>query len=126
MRKNKKILIIDDEAYIRRVIELKLKRRGYQVFTASDGAEGLKEFKKHEPDVVITDVMMPEIDGREFCEQTNAVKKDRPFLTIVISCSLPEHRSEWLTKMDETLFFEKPFSPSRLLDRIDQYFSVQK
>ena len=127
MKKNtKKILIIDDEAYIRRVIELKLKKKEYQIITAKNGKEGLSCFITHQPDVVITDIKMPEMDGKEFCKRIHALKNERPFLTIIITCSLMEYGSNWITKMDDTLLFEKPFSPSRLLDVIDRYFGVQR
>ena len=125
MNKNKKVLIIDDEPYIRRVIELKLKARRYQVITATNGEEGLHFFKKHKPQVVVTDINMPKMDGRAFCELTNEFKKKRPFLTIIISCSVSPDGSQWIDKMDKTSFFEKPFSPSKLVDSIDQYFGVQ-
>ena len=125
MNKNKKVLIIDDEPYIRRVIELKLKNSGYQVITASNGVEGLNCFKKYKPQVVVTDINMPKLDGKAFCELTNEFKKKRPFLTIIMSCSVPLDGLQWIDKMQGTRFFEKPFSPSKLLDCIDQYFAIQ-
>ena len=126
MDKNKKVLIIDDEPYIRRVIEIKLKNRGYQVITATNGMEGLKCFKKYKPQVVVTDINMPKMDGKVFCELTNQFKKKRPFLTIIMSCSVPLEGLQWIDKMEKTRFFEKPFSPSKLLDCIDEYFGVDK
>ena len=125
MNKNKKILIIDDEPYIRRVIEFKLKQRGYQVITATNGEQGLNCFKKYKPHVVITDINMPKMDGKVFCELTNEFKKKRPFLTIIVTCSVPLDGLQWIDKMQETRFFEKPFSPSKLLNCIDQYFGAQ-
>ena len=85
MENTKKILIIDDEAYIRRVIELKLKSKGYQVFAANNGEEGLIIFNRYQPDVVITDIRMPKMNGKVFCEQTDSLKAERPFLTIIIT-----------------------------------------
>ena len=85
LKNSKKILIIDDEAYIRRIIELKLKTKGYQVITAKNGEEGLSSFKVHQPDVVVTDIKMPVMDGKEFCRQTNPLKKTRPFLTVIVN-----------------------------------------
>ena len=127
LKKNKKkILIIDDEAYIRRVIELKLKKKGFHVLTAKNGEEGLSSFKIHQPDVVVTDIKMPVMDGKAFCRQTNPLKKIRPFLTIIVTCSLAEDGWKWIDDMDDTLFFEKPFSPSRLLDAIDSYLGIQR
>lgn len=124
MRSNKKVLIIDDEPHIRRVIELKLKQRGYQVFQAKDGEEGLELIHTLCPDAVITDIMMPKLDGKALCEQTNRLKKERPFLTLIITCRISLDERSWISKMQDTLFMEKPFSPSRLLECIDRYFGV--
>lgn len=124
MRSNKKVLIIDDEPHIRRVIELKLKQRGYQVFEAKDGEEGLELIHTLCPDAVITDIMMPKLDGKALCEQTNRLKKERPFLTLIITCRISLDERSWISKMQDTLFMEKPFSPSRLLECIDRYFGV--
>ena len=124
MRSKKKVLIIDDEPHIRRVIELKLKQRGYQVFEAKDGEEGLELIHRLRPDAVITDIMMPKLDGKALCEQTNGLKKKRPFLTLIITCRISFDERSWVSKMQDTLFMEKPFSPSRLLECIDRYFGV--
>lgn len=124
MRSNKKVLIIDDEPHIRRVIELKLKQRGYQVLQAQDGEEGLDLIHRHCPDVIITDIMMPKLDGKALCQQTNRLKKERSFLTLIITCRISPQDKIWINKMQETLFMEKPFSPSRLLECIDRYFGV--
>jgi DNA-binding response OmpR family regulator len=118
------VLIIDDEPHIRRVVELKLKQRGYQVLQAQDGEEGLDLIHRHCPDVVITDIMMPKLDGKALCQQTNRLKKERSFLTLIITCRISPQDKIWINKMQETLFMEKPFSPSRLLECIDRYFGV--
>ena len=122
MRNNKKALVIDDEAPIRRVIEIKLKKRGYQVTTAINGKEGLNLIKTQKPDVVISDIMMPEMDGRTLCEETNYLKKERPFLTIIITCRISPDEESWTNQMQDTLFMEKPFSPAKLVECIDRYF----
>ena len=124
MRSNKKVLIIDDEPHIRRVIELKLRQRGYQVFEAKDGEEGLELIHTLCPDAVITDIMMPKLDGKTLCEQTNRLKKERPFLTLIMTSRISLDERSWISEMQDTLFMEKPFSPSRLLECIDRYFGV--
>lgn len=126
MANNKKILVIDDEAHIRRVIELKLKTGGYQVVMARDGGEGLNMIKTQHPDVVISDLNMPKLDGKTLCQQTNALKKERPFLTIIITARISSDEEDWIKKMDTTLFMEKPFSPSKLMECIDQYVGAQE
>ncbi|CAB1066027.1 hypothetical protein D1BOALGB6SA_10826 [Olavius sp. associated proteobacterium Delta 1] len=126
MEANKKILIVDDEAPIRRVLEFKLKNKGYQVLIAKNGAQGLELIKTHQPDAVITDIMMPEMDGKQLCEQSNRLKKERPFLTIVVTCRIAQDEQQWIDQMQDTLFMEKPFSPARLVECIDQYLGVKR
>ncbi len=124
MRHNKKVLIIDDEPHIRRVIELKLKQRGYQVLQAIDGEQGLELIHSERPDVVITDIMMPKLDGKALCQRSNRLKEEHPFLTLIVTCRISPDERNWISKMQDTLLMEKPFSPSRLLECIDRYFGV--
>ncbi len=79
MENNKKVLVIDDEAQIRRVLELKFKNRGYQVIMAKNGEQGFDIIQKQKPDIVISDINMPIMDGKTLCEKTNGLKKYRPF-----------------------------------------------
>lgn len=125
MENNKKILVIDDEAHIRRVIALKLKKRGYRVVMAANGEEGLNIIKSQRPNVVVSDIMMPKLDGKSLCEQTNGLKEEWPFLTIIMTCRIFPNEQNWINEMQDTLFMEKPFSPSRLVEHIDQYFGIQ-
>ncbi len=64
-----KILLVDDEPDILEIVGYNLKTEGYQVITAENGADGVKLAKKHKPQLIILDVMMPEMDGIEACEQ---------------------------------------------------------
>ena len=126
MQTDNKILIIDDEASIRRVISLKLQNRGYQVLTAGDGEEGLRIIQSEQPQVVITDINMPRLNGKELCEQTDPLKKNRDFLTVVLTARISKDEQCWIEQMHHTQFMEKPFSPSKLLDRIEQYLYRRK
>jgi len=119
--KNKKILIIDDEACIRRVLELKLKNRGYQVLTAANGEEGFLTIKDQQPHVVISDLMMPKLDGKTLCEKTNPFKIKRPFLTIIVTARINPEERDWIAHMQDTIFMEKPFSPNKIVDAIEKY-----
>jgi len=126
LAKNKKILIIDDEAYIRRVLELKLKNRGYHVLTAVNGEEGLAAIEDQQPDVVVTDLMMPKLDGKALCEKTNPIKKKRPFLTVIVTARINPEERDWIAQMTDTLFMEKPFSPNKIVDAIETYLEGRK
>lgn len=64
-----KILVVDDEASIRRILETRLSMIGYDVVTAGDGEEALEIFRKAEPDLVVLDVMMPKLDGYGVCQE---------------------------------------------------------
>ena len=122
----KKVLVVDDAAHIRRVIELKLKKRGYQVTLAKNGEDGLNLIQTLQPDVVITDIMMPKLDGKTLCERTNELKKIRPFLTIVMTARISPTERDWIEQMQDTMFIEKPFSLSTILSSIEQYLVKQR
>ena len=126
LEKNKKILVVDDEAHIRRVIELKLKNRGYWITTAKNGRDGLDIIQKYQPDVLITDINMPIMDGKTLCEKTDHLKRDRPFLTIILTARIVPEDKNWVRTMRDTLFLEKPFSPAKILKSIEQYFGAQR
>ena len=63
------ILVVDDEASIRRILETRLSMIGYNVITACDGNEALECFRNTEPDLVVLDVMMPKLDGYGVCQE---------------------------------------------------------
>jgi DNA-binding response OmpR family regulator len=125
LENNKRVLVIDDEAHIRRVIELKFKNQGYQVITATNGEEGLDLIKSQQPDIVITDIMMPKLDGKALCEQANELKEKRTFLTIVMTCRISPTEKDWIEQLTDTVFVEKPFSLQTILKCVDQYFGNQ-
>ncbi len=119
------ILVIDDEAHIRRVIEVKLQNRGYRVITAKNGQEGLAFIHSHKPDAVVTDINMPLLDGDELCKMTDYLKKKRPFLTLVITARISPEEQAWVQKMRDTQLMQKPFSPAKLVECIEAYFERQ-
>lgn len=125
MENNKRVLVIDDEAHIRRVIELKFKNQGYQVITATNGEQGLDLIKSKQPDVVITDIMMPKLDGKSLCERANELKEKRSFLTIVMTCRISPTEKDWIEQLTDTVFVEKPFSLQTILKCVEQYFGNQ-
>jgi DNA-binding response OmpR family regulator len=125
LENNNKILVIDDEAHIRRVLEIKLKKQGYQVMMAKNGEEGFEIIQKQKPDIVISDINMPLMDGKALCEKTNGLKKDRPFLTIIITARINPEDRYWIDNMQDTLFMEKPFSPARIVEAVERYIGDQ-
>lgn len=126
MEKNKKILIIDDEAYIRRVLEVKLVKHGYQVVLAKNGQEGFEMIREEKPHAVIADINMPVMDGKTLCLITNPMKQERSFLTIMVTARINPEDRIWTSTMQDTLFMEKPFSPARVLEAIERYVGDQE
>jgi two-component system alkaline phosphatase synthesis response regulator PhoP len=77
-----KILLVDDEPDILEIIGYNLRNEGYQVFTASNGLEGVKQAKKVTPHLILMDIMMPEMDGIEACEK---IRKTKNLEHVIIS-----------------------------------------
>jgi DNA-binding response OmpR family regulator len=77
-----KILIIDDEAPIRKMLKKLLERNDYEVLEASDGNQGIKLFNEHEPDLIITDLIMPDKEGLETIRELKKSNPDVPIIAI--------------------------------------------
>lgn len=92
--KGKKILLIDDEPDILEIISYNLKQDGYEVFTAADGNEGVKKAVEIIPDLILLDVMMPNKDGIETCQELRTIKKLDKTLIVFLSA-----RSEEFTQL---------------------------
>jgi len=103
-----------------------LKKYGYQVMLAKNGQEGLDMIQQHQPEIVISDINMPVMDGKTLCEKTNGLKQKRPFLTIIITARIMPEDREWVAKMHDTLFMEKPFSPAQIAECVKQYLGNQR
>jgi len=116
----KRILIVDDERYILRVLRLKLENAGYEVICAANGLDGLKKVKQDRPDAVITDIHIPGMDGQRLCEEIRQMEDNQP-LIIVITGRIHKDDRKWTGDMN-LRFIEKPFSPRKILRIIDLYF----
>ncbi len=119
----KKILIVDDEPYIVRVLKLKLANAGYDIVTAVNGLDALEKFVKVKPSVVITDVNMPIIDGQELYKMMEAHKTENSYLFIMMTSSVDSELHKWAKETSNIHFVEKPFSPRNMLNIVNEYFS---
>lgn len=88
--KGKKILLIDDEPDILEIISYNLQQDGYEVSTASNGKEGIEKALQIIPDLILLDVMMPEKDGIETCQELRAIKKLDKSLIVFLSARSEE------------------------------------
>jgi DNA-binding NtrC family response regulator len=119
----KKVLIVDDEPYILRVLKLKLEHAGYEIVTAVNGIDGLEKFVREKPAVVISDIKMPLVDGQEMYNMMEHHKNTYPYFVIVMTSSVDSTLQKWARELPNVQFVEKPFSPSNILNIINEYFS---
>jgi DNA-binding response OmpR family regulator len=116
----KKVLIVDDEYTIRELVSLSLEP-SYEVIKAETSVKGLKVAMQAKPDLIILDIMMPVIDGFEFCRRMKGNKETSDIPIIILSA---KHQADDLRKaiilgVDE--YITKPFEPEILKDRVDAY-----
>ncbi len=122
----KTILIIDDDAHIRRILELKCRNAGFKVVMAKNGKQGLDILRQEHPIIVIVDINMPKMDGQELCRLSNPMKETTPFLTIVVTARISSDNEGWVKDMTDTILMEKPFSPSEILETVNQYLENRR
>ena len=114
----KKILIIDDEEGIRKMMRLALERAGYEVFDAPDGRQGLKIYDQSLPDLVITDIFMPEMEG---LETIMALRRENPDVKILTISGGGARGHDYLPvalRLGSSRALAKPFTQRELLSTV--------
>lgn len=111
-----KILVIDDVAFARNAIALMLKSNGYEVFEAENGKEALDYIESENPDAVLTDILMPEMEGLETIREIVLSKPDIP--VIAMTGAAGAHYLKVAMKLGAVTYLEKPFKRSHLLYKI--------
>ena len=109
------ILVVDDEASIRRILETRLSMIGYQVVTACDGEEAIEAFRRTNPDLVVLDVMMPKLDGYGVCQEIRK-ESDVPIVMLTALGDVADRITGLELGADD--YVVKPFSPKELEARI--------
>jgi len=114
-----KILIVDDEPDIRELIEYNLKKEGYQVFTASNGQEGVAEAKRVLPDLIILDIMMPKMDGIEACRVLRSMNDFKNTFMVFLTARSEEYSEIAGFNVGADDYIAKPIKPRALTSRIN-------
>ncbi|MBC1222209.1 response regulator [Nostoc sp. UCD121] len=118
---NRNILIVDDEEDVRAIAKLGLEMAaGWNVLTASSGQEALKVAATHKPDVILLDMMMPDMDGRATLQQLKANPATKKIPVILLTAKLQQSDRESFTDMDVAAIFAKPFRPLKLAEQINE------
>lgn len=113
--KKEKVLIVEDETKLARFVELELKHEGYEVFVANDGRSGIESFFEHKPDIILLDLMLPQLNGIEVCRR---IRKESSVPIIMLTA-----KGEVMDKVlgldngaDD--YITKPFAIEEVLARI--------
>ena len=119
----KKILVVDDEKKIRELLDLRLSAEGFQVIQAADGEEGVAQARKHSPDLILMDVMMPKMDGAEAVNELrqDQTTKDIPVIFLTSMITKEEETSQAFGIEIDTKkhkFIAKPFETPSLIAEI--------
>lgn len=110
-----KILAVDDEKHIVRLVQINLQKEGYEVITASNGQEALDRIAADKPDLVIMDVMMPQMDGFEALKTLKSQPEtvNLPVIMLTAKAQDADVFEGWKSGAD--LYLTKPFNPSELM-----------
>lgn len=110
-----RILAVDDEPNIVRLIQVNLERVGYQVETANNGVQALEKIRANRPDLVVSDVMMPEMDGFELLStiRRDAALEDLPVIMLTAKTQDKDVLSGYSRGAD--MYLTKPFNPMELI-----------
>src|ERR1041385_1663313 len=114
-----KILVVDDEAHLRRVVSLYLRARNYEVDTAENGVEAIQKIATDRPDVIVADIGMPGMDGFELCSRLrrDAATKTIPFIFLTAK----DHDTDRIKarKVGSDDYLTKPCPLEQLAERVD-------
>jgi two-component system alkaline phosphatase synthesis response regulator PhoP/two-component system response regulator VicR len=120
-----RVLVVDDEVNIVRLIQVNLERHGYQVTTANNGVQALEKIREDRPDLLVSDVMMPEMDGFELLAN---VRRDPSLsdLPVIMLTAKAQDRDvmEGYTRGAD-MYLTKPFNPAELLNFAKRILSSQ-
>lgn len=113
-----KVLIVDDEPYMLRIVEISLRKGGYHLVMGNNGREAVELARRERPDAIVMDVLMPEMDGLEALRELR-----RDPATAGIPVIMLTARGQILTRQEAessgaSLFLTKPFSPTQLLTEV--------
>lgn len=118
----KRILIVDDEPHMTRVLKLYLERSGYVVEAAPNGKTALASVLENPPDVMVTDIQMPMMTGKELCLALEEQCPARTFPIFVMTSMTDREHREWTQKINHLIFLEKPLSMRALSRELDKHF----
>jgi two-component system alkaline phosphatase synthesis response regulator PhoP/two-component system response regulator VicR len=122
MPRKRKILVVDDQKHIVRLVQVTLERAGYEVACAYDGVEALEQVAKDLPDMVVLDVMMPRMDGFEVLQRLQADPKLQTIPVIMLTAKAQDADIFKGWSQGVSSYLVKPFNPRELLTFVQRIF----
>lgn len=119
MKTTKKILIVDDDPNILLSVEFLLVKNGFNVLVARNGMEAMEIIEDTVPDIVLLDIMMPDVDGYVICEYIKKNERTKSAKVIFLSAKSREVDVNFGYEMGADLYMVKPFSTRTLLEKIN-------
>lgn len=117
-KRNTKILLVDDEPDILEIVGYNLAQEGYQIFTASNGKEAIQKAKKEIPDLIIMDVMMPEMDGMEACENIRKIPELNNVMITFLTARSEDYSQVAGFDAGADDYITKPIKPKLLVSKV--------
>lgn len=118
-----RILLIEDEPSIQRLIGYALGTRGHDVIVAPDGAQGLEQAEKQPPDLILLDMVMPEVGGMEVLSALRADSRLRKIPVLIVTASAQKEEAERAMEMGAAGYLVKPFHVLDLQERVEGLLS---
>jgi len=115
-----RVLVVDDDPVILKLLEVNFEMEGYAVSTASDGVQGLRAAREQRPHVIISDVMMPHMNGLELVAALDADEATGAIPVILLSARAQETDVSDGLQAGADDYVTKPFDPLELIDRVQQ------
>jgi DNA-binding response OmpR family regulator len=113
-------LVVDDDRVIQQLLEVNLELEGYEVKRAENGEEALKLVREYNPDVMLLDVMMPKLDGREVCRRIKADPQTAHVPVIFLSARAQDMDVNSGLELGASAYITKPFDPVDLLQTVER------
>ncbi len=117
----KRILVVDDEPDILQVTSFRLKKAGYEVLTAIDGREAMDLIKKEPLDLILLDLVLPQVTGYEVCKWVKADDKLKEIPVILFTASAVHDVTEKASQTGAQDYIVKPFEPEELLAKVKKF-----
>ncbi len=118
-----KILIVDDDPQVHRILSKMLETKGYKIFSAEEGEKGLMQFKEERPDLLLLDLMMPNISGFELCQKIREIPSSPKPLILILSAKEAQMDRRRCLELGADDFVSKPFHISSLVRKIEHMLS---